>query len=88
VGELVDQDHLWTASEDGVGVHLGEGGAAVLHVLARHHLQVTDHRLGVLAAVAFHETDDNVGASGLAPVRLLEHGEGLTDARGGPEIDP
>ena len=38
--------------------------------------------------MALDEPDHHIGAALLAPLGLLEHGEGLADAGGGTEIDP
>jgi hypothetical protein len=56
--------------------------------LARDDLQVADHLLGQLPAVAFDVPDDDVGTTLPAAAPLAEHGVGLPDARGHAEVDP
>ena len=88
VGQLVNEGDLRPPGQDGVDVHFGERGASVLQRLAGHHLQIPDQLLGVLPTVSLDEADHHVGAATAAPVRLLEHGEGLAHARCGPKVDP
>ncbi len=88
VRELVDHRDLRPPGQDGVEVRLGEGHAAVGELAARQHLQVADHRGGVLAAVRLDQGDDHVGAALGPPVRLFEHGVGLADAGRRAQIDP
>ncbi len=88
VGELVDDDDLGPAGEDGVEVHLGELRAAVGHRPARDDLQAGQHGLGERPAVRLDEPDDDVGAALPPPAPLFEHLVGLADAGRGAEVDP
>ena len=87
VRELVDEGDIWLAGEHGVDVHLLEGAAAVLHVLARHDLEVADLGGRLRAAVRLDVGDDDVLAVVAAPPALVEHRVGLADARRGAEVD-
>ncbi len=82
VGELVDEDDLGAAGEDGVEVHLLEGDAAVLEVPAGHDGELLDELGGAGAAVGFDDADDDVLATALAADGLAEHVVGLADAGG------
>ena len=88
VRQLVDEGDLGVAGQHGVDVHLLEGRAAVGEGLARHHLEAGDLLARVRPAVVLDEADDDVGAAFGAAVALAEHGEGLADPGGGPEVDP
>ena len=88
VGQLVDEDEVGMAAQDGVHVHLGELAAAVLDRPARHDLEVADLIGGALAAVCLDESDDDIGAALAAAASLVEHGERLADARRRPQVDP
>src|SRR6185437_15635721 len=68
-------------------IHLLQAAAPVVHDRTRDDLQVVDHLLGQLAAVALDEPDHDVGAPLLAPAALVEHGVGLPDAGGGAQVD-
>ena len=86
MGELVDQHDLGMPREDGVEVHLVEPGVAA-DGPPRHDLELRDELGGLRAAVRLDETDHHVGAALLATAGLAEHGVGLADARGHPEVD-
>lgn len=60
VGVLVDERDVGRAGEDGVEIHLGEGGTAVLDRASRDRLEVTDLLRGGLAVVRLEEPDDDV----------------------------
>ena len=62
VGELVDEDELRAAGEDGVEVHLLEHPALVVDPAARDHLEAADQRLGLGAAVGLDDADHDVDA--------------------------
>ena len=79
---------LGRRAQHGVDVHLGERGAAVGDLAARHDLETVEHLGGVLAAVRLDEPDDDVGAALGASVALAEHGVGLADAGRSAEVDP
>ena len=87
VGELVDQHHRGRPGDDRVGVHLGERRAAVGDLASRHDLQPLELGLGVRSPVGLDHAHDHVGPPRPAPVRLVEHGERLADARRGTEVD-
>ena len=88
VGQLVDKSEGGASCEHRVEVHLGEGGAAVGHRAARHHLEPLDLLGGVRPAVGLHEPDHHVGAALEAAVTLAEHRVGLAHARCRTEVDP
>ncbi len=88
VGELVDQHHLGAPGQDGVDVHLREGGVPVLQILAPDLLQAVQHHLGARPVVVLHERDHAVGAAFDPPVRLGEHRVRLADAGCRTEVDP
>ena len=85
--ELVDQNDLRPAGDDGVEIHLLEPLSLVLHAPARNDLQALEQRLGLLAAVGLDDTDDNVIAVLLAGAGLLQHLVGLADAGRGADED-
>ena len=60
--ELVDQNDLRPAGDDGVEIHLLEPLALVLHAPARNDLEAFEQRLGLLAAVGLDDADDDVVA--------------------------
>ncbi len=88
VGEFVHEDHLGPAGEDGVDVHLGQGGAAVRHGGAGHHLEALEERRRVRATVRLDVPDDDVRAALEPPPGLLEHRVGLAHAGRGAQVDP
>ena len=87
MGELVDQNDLRPAGDDGVEIHLLEPLSLVLHAPARNDLQALEQRLGLLAAVGLDDTDDDVIAVLLAGAGLLQHLVGLADAGRGAHED-
>ena len=88
VRQLVDEGDVGLAADHRLGVHLLERDALVLDSLARHDLQVADRLDRLWPAVGLDEADDDVGASLLAPVSLLQHRVGLADAGSHAEVDP
>ena len=63
VRELVDQDQLGPAREDGVEVHLARApGRGTAIDLARDDLEPVEQRLGLGAAVRLDDADDDVDA--------------------------
>ena len=87
VGELIDQDELRTARDDGVQIHLVEGSAVIINVLARNDLKAVQQRLGFLAAMRFDDADDKVHPLFLLGMRGLQHFVGLTDPGRGADED-
>ena len=85
--ELVDQNDLRPAGDDGVEIHLLEPLSLVLDAPARNDLQAFEQRLGLLAAVGLDDTDDDVIAVLLAGAGLLQHLVGLADAGRGADED-
>ena len=88
VGELVDQDDLRPAGDDGVEVHFLEPLALVFEAPARNDFQAFEQRLGFPAAVGLDDADDDVVAVLLAGVGLLQHLVGLADAGRRADEDP
>ena len=87
VRELVDEDAFRLPGEHGVDVHLFEGRAAVLHLPARHDLEVADLRGGVRAIVRLDEPDHDVGTAFVRSLTFVEHREGLPDAGRSTQVD-
>ena len=71
VGEFVDQRYLRSAGDQAVEVHLLEPLALVLEAFVRNDFEVSNKRLGLLAAVRLDDADDHgaafahLGARGL-----------------------
>ncbi len=70
MGQLVDQGHGRGALQDGVDVHLGEDGAAVVDLAAPDLLQAVQQHLGARPGVVLHEGHHAVGAALDPAVRL------------------
>jgi len=87
VGELVDEDDLGHAGEDGVDIHLGEEGALVVDLAARDLFEAGGELGGAGAAMGFDKADDDVFAAATAADAFAEHAEGLADAGGVAEED-
>ena len=88
VGELVDERDLRRSGEDGVDVHLLEHRASVGHRACEARPRGRRSASAVSgAAVGLDEADDHVGATIATAPALVEHGEGLADARGGTDVD-
>ena len=71
--------------EDGVHVHLVERVAPVVDAPPGNHLQLFDLGDRVLPSVRLEVADDDVASLRPELLRLLEHPEGLPDARGVPQ---
>jgi hypothetical protein len=80
MGELVDQNDLRPAGDDGVEIHLVEPLPLVGHAPARDDLKPLQQRLGLRAAMGFHHADHDIVAVPLTGAGLLEHLVGLADA--------
>ena len=87
VRKLVHQRDLGSPREGGIHVHLLERGLAMPEPLARNDLEVADLLGGLSPPVRLDEPDHHVLAVLAAPTAFVQHREGLTDARGGTEID-
>ena len=87
VGQLVDQGDGRLPGDDRVGVHLLDDHAAVLDPAARNDLEPVEQLDRVRPAVGLDEADDEVRAAGHAAMALVEHLEGLADARRHAEVD-
>ena len=87
VGELVDEDDLGMASEDGVDVHLGEDGALVIDLTGWDVFKLGGELGGTFAAVGFDDADDNVFAALPTANAFGEHAEGLANAGSVAEKD-
>jgi hypothetical protein len=86
VRELVDQYDLGMAGQHGVEIHLVEPRVAA-DGSSGHHLEPFDELGGLRTAVRLDEADHHVRAPLRAAAGLAEHGVGLADARGHPEVD-
>ena len=75
------------AREDRLGVHLLDDHPAILDPPSGHDLEPVEERQGVRPPVRLHEPDDEVRATGHAPVALLEHPVRLADPGRHAEID-
>ena len=80
VGEFVDQDDLWPASDDGVEVHFLKPLALVLKAPARNDVETFQQRFSLFPAVSLHDADDNIVAVFASGASLLQHFVGLADA--------
>src|SRR5674476_1550055 len=87
VGEFVDQNDLWPASNDGVEVHFLKPLVLVLKAPARNDVETLQQRFGLLPAVGLHDTDDNLVCRLLLEKKKLQHFVGLADARCGTHED-
>ena len=87
VRQLIDEDPFRPSLEDGIGVELVEGLAAILDGLERDLLEPLHQLRGRRPPVRLDEADDDVFAARAAPVGLGEHAICLADARHGAEED-
>src|ERR1035437_10733850 len=60
VGEFVDQNDLWPASDDGVEVHFLKPLALVLKAPARNDIETFQQYFGLFPAMSLHDADDNL----------------------------
>src|SRR5664280_46145 len=81
VGEFVDQNDLWPASDDGVEVHFLKPLALVLKAPARNDIETFQQYFGLFPAMSLHAVDDNIVAVFASGTGLLQHFVGLADAR-------
>ena len=88
MGQLVDQHDGRVASQHRVEVELVQLHAAVGQSSPGQDLEALQQLDRPRPAVGLDETDDDVGAALLAPMRLLEHRERLADARRHAEVHP
>ena len=89
VGQLVDEDDLRAAGQDGVEVHLLEARCPGSSTVRRGTTSRSPSWAAVLRpAVGLDVADHDVGAALGPPPALVEHGEGLAHARRGAEVDP
>ena len=88
VGEFVDEHDLGMAGQNRVEVHLLECRPPIVEAAARHDLEVGELLGGAGAAVSLDVGNDHVGAAVAAAATLVQHREGLSDARRGAEVDP
>ena len=85
VRELIDQDDLWPAGDDGIEVHFLERLLFILDAPARNDFQACQQRFGFPAAMSFHDAGHDVVAVFLAGVGLVQHLVGLAYARCGAD---
>src|SRR5262249_48979131 len=85
VSELVDQDDLRVADDDGVEIHLIERLAPVFEPPAGDDLEPFEQGLRFRAPVGFDDADDDIVAAALAGAGLLQHRGGLADAGRGTD---
>ena len=87
VRQLIDQNDLRLAGNDGVEVHLLEPLPLVLDTPPRNDFEPLQQRLRLFAAVRLDNADNNIVAVLLSRSGLLQHLIGLADARGGADED-
>ena len=80
MGELVDEDDLGLALEDGIDVHLVEESAFVVDLAGGNEFELVGEFGGAFAAVSFDDADDDVLTALAAANAFREHAEGLADA--------
>ena len=73
VREFVDQNDLRPAGNDGVEIHLLKRLAFVFEAPAWNDFEAFQQRLGLLAAVGFDDTDDDIVPVLPAGMGLLQH---------------
>lgn len=82
VGQLVHYRQLRAAGQQAVEIHFVKGLATVGQGPARRYRQARQQLLGVLAAMGFHYPYHHIQPLGDKRRQSLEHGVGLTHARG------
>ena len=87
VGELVHERDRRVPRQHRVEVHLLESRAAVLHLAPRDDLEIAELLGSPRTRVGLDEGDDHIGPPLGAPTTLVQHVEGLPDARGCAEVD-
>ena len=76
------------ARDDGVDIHLFQVHAAIGNHALGNDFEVADARLGLRAAVRFHQADDDIDALlVLHAVGVVEHVVGFAHAGRGAEVD-
>lgn len=80
VRQLVDEDDLRLARQDGLDVHLLQDLSLVVDFPARDDLEISDLRGRLRAAVRLDEAGDDIDAACLHRARVLEHLVGLADS--------
>jgi hypothetical protein len=87
VRQLVDDTQRRLAAQDRLEVHLLEHHSAIRLLSPRDDFEIRDAGLGIGAAVALDEADDDVDALAAEGVRILDHRVRLADARRRADID-
>ncbi len=87
VREFVDQGEGRLAGEQGVEVHLLDGGPPVVHATARNEGQILQQEFRLPPAVGFDQSDDQIGSFGPLDLGGLQHVVGLPDTGTHPEED-
>ena len=87
VGELVDENDLGFALEDGIDVHLLEERALVFDLAGGDVFELGGEFGGAFAAVGFDDADDDVFTALAAANAFREHAEGFADAGSVAEKD-
>ena len=82
VGQFVDQDDVRLPGDDGVDIHFFEDGSFVFDDFARDGFDLRGKFFDSLAAVGFHDADDDVFAATPAAQRFAEHAVRFAHARG------
>jgi hypothetical protein len=88
VRHLVDEGDIGPSGEHRVEIHVVEFCTAVLDPAARDDLEAIEELTRTFASVGLDHADDDVGPALDPASALLEHLEGLADARRGAEIHP
>ena len=88
VGQLVDDDGMGMAGEDGVHVHLFQVDAAIGNHALGNDFEIADAGLGLLAPVRLDQADDDIDALlVLMQVGVVEHVVGFAHAGRGADVD-
>ena len=85
--QLVYQDKVGFALQDGINIHLKNLDTPVFHHLARDDLQSLKQVFGLSSSVSLNDADNYIHSLGFALVCGFQHGIGFTDSRGITEKD-
>src|SRR5215510_14624331 len=88
MGQLVDEDNLRSACEDGVEVHLFEPLTFIFDASTRNDVEAFQKRFRLLSPVRFHDPDYDIVAILLPGARGQQHLISLADPGRGTDEDP
>jgi hypothetical protein len=80
MSELIDQNDLGPAGDNGIEVHFLKPLAPILDAPAWNDFETLQERFGFLAAMSLNNADEDVVTIGLPGAGLLQHLVGLADA--------